>query len=62
MWFFFKGSRWNSGESQDFGVSKSDRLKPDLAVPRSMTMGKLLLPSEALVLICEMGIRITFQF
>lgn len=58
---FFRGSRWDSRESQDFGVSRSDGLKPDSVVPRCMTMGKLLLPSEALFLTYEMVIRITFQ-
>lgn len=56
-----RGSRWSSGEILDVGVSPSGGLKPDSMVPRCVTLGKLLLLPEALVLICKLGIRITFQ-
>lgn len=55
----FRGSRWDGGESLDFGVSQSGGLNS--VVPKCSTLDKLLLSSEALVLICEMGIKIPFQ-
>lgn len=57
----FRGSRWDSGESLEFGVTQSSGLKLDSVVSKCVTLDKLLFHSEAPVLICEMEINITFQ-